>query len=98
MEKRKKRVFDDEFKAGAVRLVMEEGKTPAQVARDLDIVPSVLGNWVKRAEAEAGPAGVGALKAAERAELAMLRKEVRVLKMERDLLKKATAFFARENA
>jgi len=98
MEKRKKRNFDAEFKAGAVKLVKEGGKTPAEVARELDIVPSVLGGWIKRADAEAGPAGVGALKSAEREELTLLRKENRVLKMERDLLKKATAFFARENA
>ena len=98
MAKRVKRKFDAEFKAGAVKLVREEDKTPAQVARDLDIVPSVLGAWIKRAEAEEAPGGGGALKAAERAELTSLRKENRILKMERDLLKKATAFFARENA
>ena len=81
-----------------MKLVREEDKTPAQVARDLDIVPSVLGAWIKRAEAEEAPGGGGALKAAERAELTSLRKEIRILKMERDLLKKATAFFARESA
>ena len=68
------------------------------MTRDLDIVPSVLAGWTKRADAEAGPAGSGPLKSAEREELATLRKENRVLKMERELLKKATAFFARENA
>ena len=98
MKKRVKRNFDPEFKAGAVKLVREEGKTPAQVARDLDIVPSVLSGWIKRAEAAEAPGGAGALKAAEHAELTSLRKENRILKMERDLLKKATAFFARESA
>ena len=98
MAKRVKRSFDPEFKAGAVKLVREEGKTLAQVARDLDIVPSVLGGWVRLAEAEDAPGGTGALKAAERAELTLLRKQNRVLQMERDLLKKAAAFFARENA
>lgn len=98
MEKRKKRVFDAEFKAGAVKLVLEAGKSPAQVARDLGIVPSVLGTWVRRAKAEGGPSGLGALKAAEREELTTLRKEVRALRMERDFLKKAAAFFASQSA
>jgi len=97
MAKRVRRVFTEEFKAGAVELT-RQGKTPADVARDLDIVPSVLGVWIRRADAELAPEGTGPLKAAEREELAMLRKENRVLKMERDLLKKATAFFAKENA
>ena len=97
MEKRKKRKFDAEFKAGAVKLVLETGKSQGQVARDLDIVPSVLGTWIKRAQAENGPLGIGPLKAAEREELTTLRKEIRTLKMERDFLKKAAAFFAKEN-
>ena len=93
---RKNRHFDDEFKANAVKLV-EGGKTQAQVARDLEIVPSVLGTWVKRAKAEAAPDGVGDLKAAEREELATLRKQVKQLEMERAFLKKAAAYFAKEN-
>lgn len=98
MEKRKKRIFDAEFKAGAVKLVVEAGKSPADVARDLDLVPSVLGSWVKQAKAEGSPNGAGALKTVEREELTTLRKENRVLRMERDFLKKAAAFFARESA
>ena len=49
--KRARRQFTDEFKAGAVRLVLDEGKSVAQVARDLDLTPSALGGWVKHARA-----------------------------------------------
>lgn len=48
----KRRQFADEFKAGAVRLVLDEGKTVAQVARDLDLTPSALSGWVKHAQAD----------------------------------------------
>jgi transposase len=94
---RKKRQFDGEFKANAVKLVLTELKTVAQVARELDIVPSVLSYWVKKAKVEAAPAGSGELKAAEREELASLRKQVKQLEMERAFLKKAAAYFAKEN-
>ena len=49
---RARRQYTDDFKAGAVRLVLDEGKTIAVVARDLDLTPSALGGWVKRARAE----------------------------------------------
>jgi transposase len=95
--KRPRRQFTDEFRAGAVRLVLDEGKTVAQVARDLDLTPSALTGWVKRARADRD-GGKSGLTTEERAELAKLRKEVRELKMERDLLKKWAAFFAKESA
>lgn len=95
--KRARREFTDEFKAGAVRLVLDEGKTIAVVARDLDLTPSALGGWVKRARADRD-GGKSGLTTEERAELASLRKQVRELKMERDLLKKWAAFFAKESA
>ena len=95
--RRGRRQFTVEFKAGAVRLVLDEGKTIAQVARDLDVVASVLGTWVKRARADRTKGKTG-LTTEERAELAALRKELRVVKMERDILGKAVAFFAKENA
>jgi transposase len=95
--KRARRQFTDEFIAGAVRLVLDEGKTVAQVARDLDLTPSALGGWVKRARADRD-GGKSGLTSDERAELVQLRKELRVAKMERDILKKAAAFFAKENA
>jgi transposase len=101
MEKRKasrraRRQFSDEFKAGAVRLVVEEGKTVGAVARELDLTPSALGGWVERAEAERTKGKSGLMKE-EREELARLRKENRILAEERDILKKATAFFAKLN-
>jgi transposase len=95
---RKKRVFSDEFKAGAVRLVLEEGKTVTEVSKDLDLVQSVLGKWVERARADNGTSKRGTLTTDEKEELARLRKENRQLRVERDILKKATAFFAKENA
>jgi transposase len=94
--KRARRSFTDEFKAGAVRLVLDEGKTVAQVARDLDLTESALGGWVKQSRADRSNGKTG-LTTAEREELARLRKENRSLRMERDLLKKATAFFAKES-
>ena len=93
--KRSRRSFTDEFKAGAVRLVLDEGKTIAQVARDLDLAGSVLGTWVKQARADRTSGKTG-LTTAEREEMAQLRKENRQLRMERDLLKKWAAFFAKE--
>jgi transposase len=95
-ERRQRRSFTDEFKAGAVRLVIDEGKTISQVARDLDLTPSALGGWVEQARADRSKGKTG-LTSEERAELAKLRKEVRELKMERDILKKAAAFFAKES-
>ncbi len=96
-EMRLRRGFTDEFKAGAVRLVLDEGKRIADVARDLDLTPSALGGWVKHARADRD-GGKSGLTSDERAELVRLRKELRVAKMERDILGKAVAFFAKENA
>ena len=95
--KRARRAFTDEFKAGAVRLVLDEGKTVAAVARDLDLTASALAGWVKQARADRSGGATG-LTTEERAELARLKKENRELRMERDLLKKAAAFFAKESA
>jgi transposase len=81
----KRRKFTDEFKAGATKLVLDENKTIAQVARDLDVTASVLRTWVVRARANRD-GGKSGLVNEERAELAALRKELRVVKMERDIL------------
>ena len=93
-EARARRRFTDEFKAGAVRLVLDEGKTVSQVARDLDLTPSALSGWVRRARADRD-GGKSGLTSEERAELAQLRKELRVVKLEREILGKAIAFFAK---
>ena len=97
-QKRPRRSFTAEFKAGAIRLVLDEGKTIAQVARDLDLTESSVRNWVERARADRGKAKPGVLTTAEKEELAALRKEVRQLRLERDILKIAAAFFAKENS
>jgi transposase len=96
-KKRQRRSFTEEFKAGAVRLVLDEGKSMSQVARDLDVAQSVVGNWVKQARADRSN-GRGGLTSEERAELVKLRREVRELRMQRDILKKAAAFFAKDDA
>ena len=96
MEKRKRRSFTDEFKAKAVQLVQSSGKSVTAVAGDLDLTVSVLRNWVKQADVDAGKGPVGALTSAEREELSRLRKETRILKEEREILKKAAAFFAKD--
>ena len=83
--------------AGAVRLVLDEGKTVGAVARELDLTPSSLGNWVRHAQADRTNGQTG-LTTVEREELARLRKENRVLQEERDILKKAAAFFAKDHA
>ena len=97
ISRRTRRVFTDEFKASAVRLVLDEGKSINQVARDLDLTASALGDWVRQARADRTKGKTG-LTTAEREELAALRKRVRQLELERDILKKAAAFFAKENS
>ena len=95
--RRTRRQFDDDFKAQAVRLVLDEGKSIAATARDLDVTESALRQWVERARADRTGGRTG-LTTAERDELAKLRKENRELRMEREILKKAAAFFARHQA
>ena len=92
--RRVRRRFTDEFKQQAVRLVVDEGKSVAAVARELDLVPSALGQWVKQAQADRSKGRTG-LTTAEREELSRLRRENRILQEERDILKKAAAFFAK---
>jgi transposase len=93
--RRPRRQFDHDFKAQAVRLVLDEGKTVGAVARDLDLTETALREWVKRARADRTNGRTG-LTTAEREELARLRKETRILREEREILKKAAAFFANE--
>ena len=95
--RRARRRFTDEFRAGAVRLVLEEGKTIGAVARNLDLTASSLSWWVMHARAVQTKGRTG-LTTEERAELASLRKDNRELRMERDILKKAAAFFAKNQA
>ena len=94
--KRERRSFTDEYKAGVVRLVLDEDKTIAKVARDLDLTPSAVRVWVERARADRSHGRTG-LTSEEREELRRRRKEVRELRIEREILRKAAAFFAKEN-
>jgi transposase len=88
--------YAPEFRAEAVRLVRDGGRTPQQLAQDLGCSAETIRNWLKQADRDAGLRGDG-LTSAEREELRQLRAENRVLRMERDLLKKAAAFFAKES-
>lgn len=98
MARRKRRKFTPQFKADAVRLVTDGGKSIAEVTAQFDLTETALREWVKRAQADAGTGPAGALTTAERSELIELRKRLKRAEMERDILKKATAFFAKENA
>ena len=96
-KRRPRRQFDDDFKAQAVRLVLDDGKSIPSVARDLDLTESSLRKWVDHARADRSQGRTG-LTTAEREELARLRKENRELRTEREILKKAAAFFAKHQA
>jgi transposase len=95
--RRPRRRFDGDFKAQTVRLVLDEGKTVGAVARDLDLTETALREWVKRAQADRTHGRTG-VTTGEREELARLRKENRELRTERDILKKAAAFFAKHQS
>jgi len=95
--RRARRQFTDEFKAQAVRLVLEEGKTVGTVARDLDLTASAVRLWVEQARADRTKGKTG-LTTVEREELARLRKENRQLRMDREILVKAAAFFVKHQA
>jgi transposase len=93
-QRRSRRSFTDAYKGEVVELCRTSGRSIAAVARDLDLSETALRRWVTQTEVDAGRRD--GLTTAEREELARLRKEVRVLREERDILKRATAFFARE--
>jgi len=76
-------------------LIHSTGKTVGQVARELDLTETAVREWVKRADLDAGRRTDG-LTTAEREELRRLRREVRDLREEREILRKAAVFFARE--
>lgn len=95
MPRRKRRKYTPEQKADAVRMVREVGNM-AKVARDLDLTESALRKWVQQADIDQGGGPEGALTSEEREEFRRLRRENRTLEMERDFLKKAAAFFAKE--
>jgi transposase-like protein len=95
--RRKRRSFTPEFKAEAVRLCRVGDRSITEVANDLDLTETALREWVKRADEATGHGSPEVLSSGERDELRELRKRVKRLEMEREILKKAAAFFAKEN-
>ncbi len=84
------------FRAEAVKLARTSGKAIPQLAHDLGVSEQALRGWIKRAQIDAGHGQPGELTTAEREELRRLRREVKVLQQEREILRKAAAYFARE--
>lgn len=99
MEKRnkKRRIFSSEFKAKAVSLCRTGQRSIGQVARDLGLGETALRRWVGQAEVDRGKGTPGALTTEEKNELTRLRRENKQLKQERDILKAAATFFAKES-
>jgi len=97
MGRQKKRKYTPEFRAEAVRLVNEGTKSLSQVAREIGVGHQTLWGWVHQAEVDAGRGKPAELTTDERQELARLRRENAQLREEREILKKATAFFAKES-
>ena len=89
-----RRSFTKEFKAEVVALVRQPGNSAASVARDLDLTQTTVRTWVKQADVDDGH--VEGLTTSEREELARLRRENRRLSQDVEILKRATAFFAKE--
>ncbi|PIF52210.1 transposase [Pseudomonas sp. 29] len=94
---KKRRAFDDSFKLQVVKMIKDQGLTVTQVCQDLNIGETAVRRWVQQYEAEQlGQAGIGKPLTAEQRRIRQLEQENRQLKMDNDILKKATAFFARE--
>ena len=98
MGKRKRRAFSAEYKAEVVRLIVEGNRPLRQVCREMDLTETAVRRWVRQSEIDAGRGAEGSLSTLEREELARLRREVGQLRQERDILKKAAAFFAKESS
>lgn len=97
MTKRTRRRFSPEFKAEAVRIALLEERPVSELAENLEISETSLRQWVSQAKADRGQGKPGAITTEERVELRRLRRELRQVRMERDILKKATVFFAKES-
>jgi transposase len=93
---RRRRSFTAEFKAEIVELCQRGDRTVGQVSKDFDLTETAVREWVKQAERDAGTSEDGGLTTDERRELAELRRENRRLREDVDILKRATAFFAKE--
>jgi transposase len=94
---KKRRAFDDSFKLQVVKMIKDQGLTIVQVCKDLNIGETAVRRWVQQYEAEQlGQTGIGKPLTSEQQRIRQLEQENRQLKMDNDILKKATAFFARE--
>jgi transposase len=96
--RRVRRVHTAEFKAETVKLVRQGGRKVSELSLELGLADSLVRAWVRQADVDAGNGPAGALTTAEKEELSHLRREVKVLRMEREILKRAATFFAKESA
>ena len=94
-QQRERRYFSPEFKAETIELLRSSGKSIPEVCRELDLTETTVRNWVRQAKVDAGE--TDGVSSDEREELRRLRAENKTLRMERDLLKKAAAFFAKDS-
>lgn len=95
--KKRRRHFTPEYKAEVVALFRSSGKTAGVLAHELGLTETSVRAWIRQAEVDEGKGPAGALTTTEREELVALKREVKTLRLERDILRKATAFFAKEN-
>ena len=98
MTKKPRRFFTSEQKAEAVNIVNQSGKPVSQVAKEMGLTESSLRKWVRQSRIDAQPRIEGELTSAAQQELVLLRRELKRVKQERDFLKKAAAFFAKDSA
>ena len=97
MARKKRRRFTPEFKAETVRLIQTSDRSISEICKELDLGETAVRRWVQQAEPQSRPVRSGALSIDEREELRRLRKEIKEVRMEREILAKATAFFAKES-
>jgi len=96
MTNKKRRIFTDEQKAEALRIVEQADKPVSQVAKELGISVSAIHRWIRQARIDSQSDPSGPLTSSERKELVALRRDLKRVEMEREFLKKAATFFARE--
>ena len=95
--RRERRTYDDEYKQQVLELVRAGDKSVSQICKDLDLTPSAVHKWIQADKLNNGIMTQNSLSETDQQELERLRTENKRLKMERDILKKATAFFARQS-
>ena len=98
MAKHKRRAFSPEYKAEVVERIRRSGRSIGAISNELGLTETAVRRWVSQAEVDVGRGGWAALTTSEREELTRLRREIRRLQVEHEILRKAAAFFARESA